>query len=303
MLLCICNMTKIPKDIPVYSIDTFISKTENAIHFQVEPFDIHRNFKVTYPHRHDDFYEILFITEGTGQHIIDFQSYDIKPFSLFFLSPGQVHELILSPDVKGYIFLFTSGFYHFNKTNTSKIFELPFFYNLDQKNPPLYLQNLQDKENLILMFKNAILETLSQKEDYEEVVRAILDLILIQCKRIYPKTSVIFQTPKGIILTKKFKQIIEQNYQNNWSIQQYAAQLHITANHLSEIVKLHTSRTPTDLVNDRMIIEIKRLLIHTNCSVSEIAYQLNFSDASYFSKYFKKQTQIAPLEFRKAHLK
>lgn len=285
-------------EIPVYSIDRFNNKSEKTIQFQIEHYDINRNFKVTYPHRHDDFYEILFLTQGEGIHTIDFQNYPVKPNTIFFLSPGQIHELYLSEDVKGYIFLFTSSFYHFNKTDPYKLFELPFFYNLNQETPPLYLENETEKQVISELFKNAIYENQQNLTDSEEAIRALLDLILIQCKRIYPLSKIEEKANKGKILVKRFKQLIEEKSQENLSVKDYASLLAITPNYLSETVKSVTGRTSTDLINDRMIMEIKRFLTHTDLGISEIAYQLNFSDQSYFSKYFKKLTNQSPLEFR-----
>lgn len=286
------------KQIPVYSIDKFNLKSENTIQFQVELFDIHRNFKVTYPHRHDDFYEILFLTQGEGIHTIDFQKYTIKPYTIFFLSPGQIHELNLSDDVMGYIFLFTSSFYHFNKTEPYKLFELPFFYNLSQETPPLYLENEAEIQVFIDYFQKAIIENQLKLTDNEEVIRALLDLILIQSKRIYPVGAMDEHAHKGRILVKRFKQLIEEKCQENLSVKQYADILTITPSHLSETVKNVTGRTSTDLINDRMALEIKRLLTHTDMGISEIAYHLNFADQSYFSKYFKKLTNQTPIAFR-----
>ena len=287
------------KTIPVYSIDKFNSKTEKTIQFQIEVFDIHRNFKVTYPHRHDDFYEILFLTQGKGVHTIDFQHHQIKPFSIFFLSPGQIHELELSEDVQGYIFLFTSSFYHFNKTDPFKLFELPFFYNLSKETPPLYLEKDLERQIFVDFFQKAITENQLKLADNEEVIRALLDLILIQSKRIYPVGTIDEQAHKGRILVKRFKHLIEEKCQENLSVKQYADLLTITPNHLSETVRNVTGRTSTDLINDRMVMEIKRYLTHTDLGISEIAYKLNFSDQSYFSKYFKKLTEVSPLEFRR----
>ena len=290
------------KTIPVYNINKFNSKTEKTIQFQIEVFDIHRKFKVTYPHRHDDFYEILFLTQGEGVHTIDFQHHQIKPFSIFFLSPGQIHELELSEDVKGFIFLFTSSFYHFNKTDPYKLFELPFFYNLSEEMLPIYLGNEIERQIFIAFFQKAITENQLKLPDYEEVIRALLDLILIQSKRIYQVGTMNEQTHKGRVLVKRFKQLIEEKCQENLSVKQYADLLTITPNHLSETVRNVMGRTSTDLINDRMLMEIKRYLTHTDLGISEIAYKLNFSDQSYFSKYFKKLTKFSPLEFRKSLL-
>ncbi|MFY7887989.1 MAG: helix-turn-helix domain-containing protein, partial [Spirosomataceae bacterium] len=277
-------------DIPVYSIDRFNRQAEKAIQYQAELFDINRNFKVSYPHRHDDFYEILFLTQGEGIHTIDFQQYAIRPNTIFFLSPGQIHELALSEDVQGYIILFTSSFYHFNKTDPHKLFELPFFYNLSQETPPIYLDNAECIQTLTNLFREAISENKQYLSDKDEAIRALLDLILIQCKRIYPLSQQDEKTNKGKIIVKRFKQLIEEKCKENLSVKDYANLLAISPNYLSETVKSVTGRTSTDLINDRMILEIKRLLKHTDMGISEIAYSLNFADQSYFSKYFKKLT-------------
>ncbi len=285
-------------DIPVYSIDRFNRQAEKAIQYQAELFDINRNFKVSYPHRHDDFYEILFLTQGEGIHTIDFQQYAIRPNTIFILSPGQIHELALSEDVQGYIILFTSSFYHFNKTDPHKLFELPFFYNLSQETPPIYLDNAECIQTLTNLFREAISENKQYLSDKDEAIRALLDLILIQCKRIYPLSQQDEKTNKGKIMVKRFKQLIEEKCKENLSVKDYANLLAISPNYLSETVKSVTGRTSTDLINDRMILEIKRLLKHTDMGISEIAYSLNFADQSYFSKYFKKLTGLSPLEFR-----
>ncbi|MEY5047820.1 MAG: transcriptional regulator, AraC family [Bacteroidota bacterium] len=290
-------------NIPVYSIDRFNTKAEHGMQFQVEIFNRNRDFKVSYPHRHDDFYEILFVTQGKGVYTIDFEEYEIKPDAIFFLSPGQIHELELSDDVQGYIFLFSSSFYHFNKTNPYKLFELPFFYTLGKDTPPLYLKSKTDHITLSELFKNAIYENDHQLTDKEEAVRALLDLILIQCNRIYPVQNQEEKLQKSRILVKRFKQLIEEKCQENLAVKDYASLLSVTANHLSETVKLVTGRTSTDLINDRMLMEIKRMLVHSNYTVSEIAYRLNFADQSYFSKYFKKLSSFSPLDYRQKNSK
>ena len=290
-------MSSKTEHIPVYSIDRFSKKPNESVLYNIEVFNKDRDFKVAYPHRHDDFYEILFITKGTGKYIIDLQEYEIKPNSIFFLSPGQIHEIIFSEDINGYIFLFTSSFYLSNKTDPYKLFEFPFFYSLKYDSPPLYLNDASSINELDALFKKAIAEMTANESDSKEAIHAILDLLLIYCKRWYPQTEGT-NLKKGHILIKRFKQLIEDKCTENITIKEYANILQVTANHLSETVKEFTGRTPTDFINDRMTLEIKRLLTHTQLTIQEIAYQLNFSDQSYFSKYFKKTSGLSPSEFR-----
>lgn len=289
------------KNIPVYSIEQFHRHQDKTIQYQVEIFNKNRDFKVTYPHRHDDFYEILFITHGSGLYTIDNQKYEIATDTLFFLSPGQIHEIEVSEDINGFIFLFTSSFYHFNKTNAHKIFELPFFYSLHKENHPyLHIAN-PTKNKLLDLFEQSIYEQNHLETDKEEALRALLDLILIHCKREYPFSDE-NKPIKSKILVRRFKQLIEEKCFENISVTEYALLLHVTPNHLSETVKLITGRTSTELINDRMLMEIKLLLKETDLSISEIAFKLNFSDQSYFSKYFKKLTNSTPQAYRE-HLK
>lgn len=286
-------MTKVP----IYGIDKFNRKQEVGIQYQIEVFDKNRDFKVSYPHRHDDFYEILFITQGTGIYTIDFQQYAIKSDTVFFLSPGQIHELELSDDIKGYIFLFTSAFYHVNKADLYKLFELPFFYTLGKDTPPLLLQDFAQRTLLAEFFEKAISENEQDLAEKDDAIRAFLDLILIHCKRLYPE-FLDEKMSKGKLLVKRLKQLIEEKCQENFSVKEYAELLNVTPSYLSETVKSLTGRTSSDLINDRMILEIKRMLVHSDLTVSEIAFQLHFADQSYFSKYFKKLTQLSPLELR-----
>ena len=161
------------KNIPIYSIDRFNQTDHKHKPFQVEVFDANRHFEVQYPHRHD-FFEVLFLTKGSGIHIIDNNQYDIKPPCIFFLSPGQAHKLELSKDVEGYIFLFTSEFYLLNKLNRNRLLELPFFFNIHQENPPLLLKNQNDVDFFASLFHKGSKIMRNNDEASIEVIHSLL---------------------------------------------------------------------------------------------------------------------------------
>ncbi|MFN6943776.1 MAG: helix-turn-helix domain-containing protein [Cytophagaceae bacterium] len=289
-----------PKNIPTYSINKFNRSGQSEIRYQVEVFDAHRHFQVEYPHRHHGFYEILYLREGSGKHVIDFKSYEIKPNSIFFLSPGQVHTLDLSDDIKGYIFLFTSEFYLLNKQNKNRLLEFPFFFHLQEETPPLHLPDSFEAEKMEKLFLSAIdALVLQDLEDRDETLAAILDLILLYCKQHYPVGQAIKNTQKGRLLVKRFKQLIEENYHLNFSVRDYAEKLAVSPNHLTETVRELTGRTSNDIIHERTIIEAKKLLKYTELTVTQIADQLHFKDQSYFARFFKKHAGINPEGFRK----
>ena len=285
------------EQLPVYSLQNFSSPERKSQQFQVEVFDAKRHFSVKYPHRHD-FFEVLYLQKGSGYHVIDGNKYEIKPPCVFFMSPGQAHKLELSHDIEGYIFIFTSDFYLLNRSNQNSLIEFPFFYTIHQDNPPLILKDESDIRFLDVLFRQSIVE-IDQSGDYTfEMLRSILDLILTTCAARYPVNENLLNKGKGQILVKKFFHLIEENNQKNLSLSDYAGIIGVTANHLTQIVKVLTGKTSLQIIKAKQLLEIKRLLVHTNLSVSEIANQLNFEDQSYFSKFFKRETGLTPLQYR-----
>jgi AraC-like DNA-binding protein len=213
------------------------------------------------------------------------------------MTPGQTHKLELSQDIDGYIFLFAPEFYLLNQSNKNKLLSFPFFHSVTRQNPPLYLSHTDDNtfvKNLFVRGCNCI----KNNTPSEEIIRSLLDLILLTCNQLYPKEYKVLPNNKGHISVKKFMLLIEENYQRNLKVNDYAGMLSITANHLTQLVKQITGKTTNEILQEKNILEIKRLLLYTNLTVTEIATQMNFPDQSYFTKYFKKCTGITPLQYR-----
>lgn len=285
------------EQLPVYSLHNFSSPERKSQQFQVEVFDANRHFSVKYPHRHD-FFEVLFLQKGSGFHVIDGNKYEITPPCVFFMSPGQAHKLELSNDIEGFIFIFTSDFYLLNRSNPNSLIEFPFFYTIHQDNPPLLLGNANDVRFLEMLFQRGIQEISSNDSANTELLRSLLDLILTTCATLYPINENSLNKGKGQILVKRFFHVLEENYQRNLSLSEYAGMIGITTNHLTQTVKLLTGKTSSQIIRSKQLLEIKRLLLHTNLNVSEIAAQLNFEDQSYFTKFFKRETGLTPLQYR-----
>ena len=81
----------------------------------------------------------------------------------------------------------------------------------------------------------------------------------------------------------------------------YANKLNITTKHLNRVVKETVNKTTNQLITERVIIEAKRLIVHSNSSLFAIADTLGFKDYAYFSRYFKNRVKVTPLEFRKRY--
>ena len=283
--------------IPVYSLHNFTKSESVSQLFQIEVFDANRHFSVQYPHRHD-FFEVLYLSKGSGFHIIDENKYEIKPHSMFFMSPGQAHKIEFSSDIEGFIFIFTAEFYLINQSNQNRLIEFPFFFTIRQDNPPLLLNEQNNVLFLERLFKEGIAEVQKEDDCSIDLLRSILDLILTWSSTHFRKDENTINKGKGHLIVKKFFQLIEENFHKNLTISEYASKLAITPNHLTQTVTNLTGRTSSQMINAKQVLEIKRLLLHTNLGVSEIAGLLNFPDQSYFSKYFKREVGVSPLQYR-----
>lgn len=141
----------------------------------------------------------------------------------------------------------------------------------------------------------------------EELLRVYLKAFLIQVQRIKNKFDKNENKGSFVLDDKKvqlvkFVNLIEAHYTKGLSISEYAGLLHVSPRTLTDLTKQALNKTPSQLIQERIILEAQRLLLHSNLNVNQIGYRIGFDDASYFVKYFKKHTGTAPLAFRKSVL-
>jgi AraC-like DNA-binding protein len=98
----------------------------------------------------------------------------------------------------------------------------------------------------------------------------------------------------------QFIRLLELNFRNERRVSWYAEQLGITAKYLSEVVKQVSKRTPTDWIDNYVILEMRVLLKNSTKNIKEIADELNFPNQSFLGKYFKEHVGMSPSEFRKS---
>lgn len=255
--------------------------------------------KITKPHKHNSYLTILF-TKGSGRHEIDFNLYEIKPGSLFFLSPGQTHHWELSEDIDGYVFSHTSNFYDLHYSH-SHIHQYPFFYSI-QNSPVLYLE----ENNLIEIethFYKLFQEYLNYKAFQHQLILSYIDIIYVESSRLYLEKNE-YKIVKANSYSAKFQQfesLIEKNYIQEKSPSRYAEWMHISSKHLNRITKEVIGKTASEVITDRIILEAKRRVLHTKNNFSEVAFSLGYDDYAYFSKLFKKASGLTPTAFLKIY--
>jgi YesN/AraC family two-component response regulator len=248
-----------------------------------------------FPHRHD-FYNIIYIKHGSGEHEIDFRKYLVEPKQIFFLNEGQVHDWNLSDDTVGYTLFFKKEFYEVIEKGLS-LQALPFF-NHSHNNAPMVVFSYEDCQRIENLFEEIIIEFKANQPHRDTLIKSLLKIILIHSIRIYQPLFKGDCTEPNVSKIRSFEMLIEKHFKEFKSVKDFADKLNITANYLNAICTKTIGRTAGELIRDRVILEAKRLLLHSSISVCEMAYHLGYDDCSYFIRVFKKEVGSTPEQFR-----
>jgi AraC family transcriptional regulator, transcriptional activator of pobA len=279
---------------PFYSIGHFINKPTSQTEFEIVRFDEMEEPNVDDVHKHT-FYEILWTEEGVSRQVIDYKEYEVLPNSLFFISPNQVHEFEEWKPLKGGTILFTEDFFLLNHNNKDQLFELSFLDNLEV-NPCVQFSN---KDFSYIMQTINLIDVESKRNDRSQtIIQSLLHILLEQVQRSLDSDINKVVSKKHLVLFKKFKNLLEMNYLENKSASFFSDRLNVTTHHLNFISKNVTGKTASEVIRARSILEAKRMLTFTDKTVSEISFELNYSDSSYFAKAFKLETNRTPIAFK-----
>lgn len=279
-----------------YHLEDFSSSFSIPGQFMMDRFeDIGKPVHMVWPHKHS-FYEVLWIEKGPAQHLIDQHTFDLSSDALFFIAPGQIHELGQSENVKGYSIMFTEEFLSLSHASPEILMGLSFLENSHSK-PSFSLSPDESKELASIL--NMLHHEAGRKDRSASVIRHLLLAFLFQIQRMMLSDQPAEPDNINLLSFRKFRKLIEQNYKKETKLSFFAAQLFITTAHLNEIAKKITGKTAGELIRERVLLEAKRMLIHGPWTVGQIAAELGFKDFSYFSRQFKKQEGLTPAEFRK----
>lgn len=243
-------------------------------------------------HRHD-FYFVLFIKNGAGEHEIDFINYEVDNYSVFFIRPGQVHKLKLEKGTTGFMLQFTSDFYAPRDNPGSIVLR-----KVSNKN---YCHLSTERFERIGSLLQTIFQEFTQKQDrYKEVVKASLDIIFIELMRQSSNPNKIANEAKLYAQERLevLQDLLEKNIYAKKQVSDYAEMLNITPYQLNSITKALLQKTGSELINEHIILEAKRMLIGTGNQVNQVADMLGYDDPSYFIRFVKKQTGLTPEVFR-----
>tara|TARA_R110002049_G_scaffold228355_3_gene400500 strand:+ start:371 stop:1246 length:876 start_codon:yes stop_codon:yes gene_type:complete len=287
--------------IPVLKIDQFQeSKLLNDLYINSfsNHFELNKKL-IDKPHSHN-FYLCVLFTEGFGKHEIDFNSYSVNPGKVFFLKPGQTHSWQFDTKPEGFIFFHSQEFYEL-KFLDHTLNSFPFYYS--NQNPPLLELSKTKMNALQLKFEEVYIEYKQQNILKELKIINLINSIYIDLTRAYTAEINLEKlvSPSYSVILEHLENLINQHFYKEKLPKFYSDQLNITTKHLNRVVKKTLNKTTSQLISERIILESKRLIIHSENNLAAIANILQFSDYAYFSRFFKSKTGMTPISFRKKY--
>lgn len=245
------------------------------------------------------FYEIVWFQEGAGVHNVDFNEYPVVPNSVFFISPGQVHSFDQRHDQKGIVLKFCDELLNEAHNNDSIYLKYNIFNAFD--NIPYLIINEEAAAKLSAIVKDIDKEIEeSGKIGHKDYLQALVKMFLICVQRgsANIENAPLNPSRNSNKVFLEFRQLLEENFTTLHTVKDYASLLNVSTKTLTMYVNDCSPYSPLEIINNRIILEAKRLLRYSNLMIKEIAYRLGFEDPSYFVKFFKRQVHHSPADYR-----
>jgi len=246
-----------------------------------------------------DFFEIVWLKNEDPLHALKDNDFEVKGDWIYLIPPYRVHQLNKAGKNGELISFKREILEEEDKEFLLDIFKI---FNVQGEFSCLRLER-PAAEELGGIYELLIGEYQKGRENLI-IVKAMLKVFLLKLIKVKEQEFTGHDIQQKRVY--EFLMLLEGNYLQVRNIDFYAGKLDISSKRLNQILKDKLGKTGTQIIHDRIILEAKRLIIHSEHTIKEIAYQLGFSDRPYFSRFFKKQTAQTAEEFQKqaqSHLK
>jgi AraC family transcriptional activator of pobA len=266
--------------------------------FKLDPY-VGINAKLV-PYKRRDFYKIMLVFGNSRVHYAD-KVIDVKKQALAFSNPQIPYKWEHTDNIRSGVFcIFNEHFFHqFGKLSQYEVF---------QPNGSHVFELTDEQASQVTALYGRMFEEINSDYVHKyDVLRNLVFELLHYAMKIQPSANLEKQPINASqrisvlfleLLERQFP--IDENHQkiNLRSASDFAYQLAVHVNHLNRAVKATTQKTTSQIIAERILQESKIMLKHSNWSVAEIAYALNFTEVTHFNNFFKKHIQLSPSKFR-----
>jgi AraC family transcriptional activator of pobA len=247
-------------------------------------------------HRHT-YYMIVYIAKGSGAHVVDCQRYMLRPGTMYFLRPHQVHVWEYERLPTGYALSISEDVLRTAPQRDAIPHDAVLFNDLADAGQ----LSLTPEQALTIypVIEEIEHEYRAGNSDYASVMHAYLHVLLVRSHRLLQSGADPSHHDPAPPLVRHFNDLVTRSNGRRQRVRDYSDLLGVTPSHLAEAVREVTGRSPGQIIRDAQIAEAKRLLRHTDKTIGEIAYSLGFNDSAYFGRFFKREAGVSPGEFRR----
>ncbi|WP_158541157.1 helix-turn-helix domain-containing protein [Marinomonas piezotolerans] len=249
-------------------------------------------------HLHAEYCQIHLVLNGKTFFNIDQNNYQTEGSALFFTPAATPHAFWTEPDAPGFVITFHTSLLE-GILDRLDAFNHPFYLPMVLERRKLPDDEWHSIEQLFSMLKH---EWKQHAAWQSAAIETLLQLLVIHLVRVSGPPQARHQHHQADIISfRKFSRLVEAHFVEERRISFYCDKLTINESRLNYICKKVADTSPKKILNGRIILEAKRLLSHTSMNLTEISYTLGFIDPSYFSRFFYKNTECTPTDFRKQH--
>ncbi len=248
-------------------------------------------------HHKVEFYILLFIEKGLGHHTIDFTDYTCEKGTLLTIRKDQIHKFFKSKTLKGLLLIFTDEFLvsFLEKMEAQKTMLL---FNELLSVPKLQLNNVNFL-TVHQIIKRIEYEYFTINDDHSlSVIRSELNILTTHVLRLKEKDKKLSIDKKYLKEFVELQNLVEKNVNTTTKVKDYAGLMGVSTKTLNAVTKSIVHKSAKAFIDEICTKQIKRLLLNTKLSIKEIAYKSGFEETTNFYKYFKRQTQNTPEQFR-----
>lgn len=274
----------LPQEFEIVDLSELYSKSKNIL---------------THLHR-SGFYHIIWFKDCNVTHLVDFKPVKIKSNSLLFLNKDVVHRFDDKETVKGIVLLFTDSFFC-KSENDTKFLRTSILFNDLLEVSPIQLNDQAVAFNSLLKLMTYESQVLNDGFQANILQKLLYNFLLFAEREKHKQGFTRIKKGADLDYVMLFKDLLESDYKNQKQVKYYAKKIIVTEKRINQATTKILGKSAKELIDDRVLLEAKRILTHTQDSIKEIAYQLGFDEPTNFIKYFKKHVSATPTEFREQH--
>lgn len=242
--------------------------------------------------------KVLFLSKGYKLQI-DLQEYTVNQPSLFFVVPNQHLQINETGAEAAWFIFYNRDFYCIQIHDHEVACDGLLFNNIH--NMPMVLLEEAETPFFTYIFSQMAVEFGLKDTSLEEMIRTYLKQLFIRSVRLWKAQNLdkeLIRQNSDLEFFRKFTLLVEEHYKQKHTVADYAELLFIAPKTITHKLKRLNLPQPNDIIKNRIVLEAKRLLVHTPMTAKEIGYDLGYNDPAYFSRLFVQKTGETPSGFR-----